>query len=100
MKVFVLNAMHYDFTDEKTGKQISGINLNYISPDVYYDNLDYVGLLPSKLKISQEVFDKYKLKNQKYPFTADLSFDMSITPKGKSFPVLTKIENIKSIELF
>lgn len=100
MKVLVLNVMNYDFEDKENKKQISGINLNYISEDVYYENLNYVGHLSSKLKITQDIVDKYKLTKQNYPFTADLTFDMSITPKGKSIPVLKTIENIKFVDVF
>ena len=100
MKVLVLSLLNYQVEDEKTGSVIAGSNLNYVSPDSVYDNLNYFGYYPSKVKIDEEVVKKFKLNTQKYPFSADLKFDISITPKGKAVPVLKEVTDIKSLDIF
>ena len=101
MKVLVVGILKYDITNEQTGQVISGTNLNYISPEVYYENMSgCIGLSPAKCKLDDKLISKYNLEKQQYPFTADLDFTTKVTPKGKSVAVLVDIKNIKKSELF
>ncbi len=101
MKALLFGFMEWSITDERTGEVKEGINLNYVSPSVYYENIIGVtGLMPAKCKISQDFVKQHKLKNFDFPVSADLKFETTVTPKGKGVAVLTDITDVKPIKLF
>lgn len=100
MKALVLNLLSYNFVNKDSGEVVQGVNLNYISPEVFYDNIDLIGMQNSKVKISEDFINKNKLKEKEFPFVCDLQFEARPLPNGKSQVVLSAISNIKKVNIF
>lgn len=101
MKVLLLGLLRYNVPDKDTGQVFAGTNLHYVSPEVFFDNLDGVfGLYPAKTKIDNVLISKNALEDLEYPVLADLEFTSRITPKGKSVAVLSDIKVLKKLDIF
>lgn len=100
MKALVNCILSYEVVDKNTGAVNKGINLYYVSPDVKYDNLNYSGLYPSKISISDNLINSLNLRELSYPFTCQLSIVAKPLPNGKSVSVLDNITDIKPLTLF
>ena len=101
MKALLLGILEWSITDDNTGEVKEGINLNYVSPDVFYDSMNGVtGLYPSKCKVDKDIVKNSKLLNFNYPVLANLEFTTTVTPKGKAVAVLSSVKDVKALDIF
>lgn len=91
--VLILGARPYDFTDEKTGNQVSGITL-WVLPLTNEDPSNQVGLLPVKYSLTQAQFAS--LAGLTYPALAEMHMQLNIATKRIKFD---HFENIQPIDL-
>lgn len=91
--VLILGARPYDFTDEKTGRQITGVSV-YVLPMVNEDPANTVGLLPVKYSLTAQQFAE--IAHYSFPASADMEMKASISSKKVTFD---KFVNVKSIDI-
>ncbi|EWM60205.1 hypothetical protein [Streptococcus thermophilus] len=91
--VLILGARPYDFTDENTGKQISGITL-WVLPLTNEDPSNQVGLLPVKYSLTSEQFSV--IAGASFPAVAEMHMQLNIATKRIKFD---HFENIQPVDL-
>ncbi|HEM3610832.1 TPA: hypothetical protein U1C35_001954 [Streptococcus suis] len=91
--VLILGARPYDFVDEKTGNQVTGVTL-WVLPLTNEDPSNQVGLLPVKYSLTQAQFAG--LAGVPFPALAEMHMQLNIATKRIKFD---HFENIQPIDL-
>lgn len=91
--VLILGARPYDFTDEKTGNQVTGVSL-WVLPLTNEDPANQIGLLPVKYSLTQAQFAPYA--GVSFPAVAEMHMKLNITTKRIKFD---HFENIQPVDL-
>jgi hypothetical protein len=83
MKLLVIFAKKYRFTDEKTGEVKSGLHVSYLDPEMREDTFQQKGDSMLKVPALETVFDKLTT------IPAYYEIDFRQRPDSKGKPVLT-----------
>ncbi|MGT2801024.1 hypothetical protein [Streptococcus marmotae] len=81
-EVIILGARPYDFTDERTGKQITGVSC-HVLPLTNVDPLNTSGLIPVKYSLTPEQFAE--IAQTPLPARAKMHMTVNIATKKVSF---------------
>ncbi|MGU8037484.1 hypothetical protein ACS6YX_10270 [Streptococcus suis] len=89
--VLILGARPYDFTDEKSGKQITGVTC-WVLPLVNDDPTNTVGLLPVKYSLTPQQFAA--IAGATLPAMAEMHMELNIATKRIKFDHFSDIQPI------
>lgn len=98
-KALVLSGDAWAMTDDKTGEQMSGISVWFITP--YREqgqNAGQAGYKPAKVSASQELFDK--LRSIKLPAICEMVYGAKPGAQGKATLVLQDVLNPQPVDVF
>lgn len=91
--VLILGVRPYDFTDEKTGKQVTGVSC-WVLPLVNEDPANSVGLLPVKYSLTSTQYSA--IAGASLPAVAEMHMQLNIATKRIKFD---HFENIQPVDL-
>lgn len=91
--VLILGARPYDFKDDKTGKQITGVSC-HVLPLENPDPANVIGLLPTKYSLTQAEFALYA--SYSLPARAEIELDVNLNTGKIRF---AGFDNIQTIDL-
>lgn len=76
LKVLILGVQKYQFTDEKTGREVAGCSVHYVQL-THSDDEDKIGYFPTKASLKSEQFNQFR--GLTFPITgkASIQFDLS-----------------------
>ena len=95
MKVIVICASSYSFTDSRTGSLIEGGNFFYVSP--INSNSQVIGNEISKISLTFDEFQNLGLASMQLPAVCDVEIMTGTTIKGKSFSKLNNLKFVKTV---
>lgn len=98
MKVLLLSADKYSFKDE-SGSNREGCTAFYLN-NYRSDNHESLGLKPTKLGASLDVFNQINLSGVTLPAWANVQLDTRPGAQNKASLVLVHVELIEEQELF
>ncbi|MGT2757719.1 hypothetical protein [Streptococcus ovuberis] len=81
-EVLVLGARPYDFIDERTGKQVTGVSC-WVLPLINEDPANTVGLLPVKYSLTPEQYAQ--IAHVKLPAQGEMLMSLNIATKRIKF---------------
>lgn len=87
-EVLILGARPYDFVDEKTGKQISGVSC-HVLPLINEDPANTAGLIPVKYSLTKEQYAA--IAQTKLPARAEMHMIVNIASKRVAFDKFTDL---------
>ena len=91
--VLILGARPYDFTDEKTNRQVSGVSV-WVLPLVNDEPENVVGLLPVKYSLTSAQFAL--IAHKPLPAKAEMFMTVNIASKKVAFD---HFENIEAVDV-
>jgi hypothetical protein len=91
--VLILGARPYDFTDEKTQRQVSGVSV-WVLPLVNEEPDSVVGLLPVKYSLTQAQFAL--IAQKPLPARAEMFMTVNIATKKVAFD---RFENVEAVDM-
>lgn len=91
--VLILGARPYDFMDDKSGKQITGVSC-WVLPLKNEDPANIVGLIPVKYSLTSEQF--VSIAGVSLPAVAEMHMELNIATKRIRF---NHFENIQPVDL-
>lgn len=91
--VLILGARPYDFTDEKTQRQVSGVTV-WVLPLVNEDPENVVGLLPVKYSLTSAQYAL--IARNSLPAKAEMFMTVNIATKKVAFD---RFENVEAIDV-
>lgn len=89
--VLILGARPYDFTDEKTNRQVSGVSV-WVLPLVNDEPENVVGLLPVKYSLTSAQFAL--IAHKSLPAKAEMFMTVNIASKKVAFDHFENIEEV------
>lgn len=99
MKVLLLSADRYEFTNESTGEVLRGSTLFYLN-NYREKTRDTVGLKPTKVSSSVDVFNDIHKNEITLPAFAEISIETRPGAQGKASIVVTSVDLIGQAEVF
>lgn len=91
--VLILGARPYDFTDEKTQRQVSGVTV-WVLPLVNEDPENVVGLLPVKYSLTSAQYAL--IARNPLPAKAEMFMTVNIATKKVAFD---RFENVEEVDV-
>lgn len=88
MKFEVVGATKYDFTDDKSGRRVQGVNAYYLN-EASGDNA--VGKIPAKVSLPIETWAS--VSRLYFPVVCEAETEQILGPKG----IITKVIGLKPV---
>lgn len=86
MFITVEGATKFDFTDEKTGRRVQGVNIFHLTEG---SGENAIGKIPSKITLGVDHWEY--ISKMKFPSTCEVVIDYIFTNKG----IKTKVAGLK-----